>query len=628
MTFFGREGKTSYIWRLNKSLWGRFFQRYPTSAPFEEGGRRLVSPSLGTTNIKKTMSRQIKKSHGLYRAIKHTGSVLLLLLGISSLGEAQVEAWRNPLEFPLLLAGNFAELRPNHFHAGIDLKTQGATGKAIHAPKDGYVSRISASPWGYGYALYLNHPDGITTVYGHLERFAPKLAQYLWEQQHKQEKFAVNLFLPPGQFPVKEGEIVAYSGNTGSSGGPHVHFEMRETSTGKLLDALPYYRHLIEDTRPPKVSGILVSPQPGKGVVNGKSTSQEINVVTDKKGNAVVQTHIEAWGKVGLGIRANDYMDGTANVYGVKEIILKEGETEWFHSDIERLDFSDDRYINAWTDYEIWSRKRTFYQKCFREPGNRLPFIRCKCRGILTIDEEKEYHVLFVLRDSYGNQTDVKLTIKGKKQEIPAIDTSGTEHFHWNSSNLFGAKGIRLQIPKGNLYDDIHFKYAAREESGRLSAVHILHDKPVPLHKKAKLSLRITDDRIGDKSQYGIVHWKGQKASWKGGTYRQGWIDASISELGTYTVAADSIAPAITPVQPSQWMAKKTFTFRLADNLSGVANYRGTVDGKYVLFRMDSRSVVRCAFMQEGLSKGSHILRLEATDACGNRSEYEHPFTL
>ena len=140
---------------------------------------------------------------------------------------------------------------------------------------------------------------------------------------------------------------------------------MRETATDKLMDALPYYRHLIKDTRASKALEILVCPQAGNGVINGKSGNQEINITTDKKGNMALSSRIEAWGKIGLAIRANDYMDGTANIYGVKEIILKEGETEWFHSNIENYHFSDDRYVNAWTDYELWSKKRIFYQKCF-----------------------------------------------------------------------------------------------------------------------------------------------------------------------------------------------------------------------------------------------------------------------
>lgn len=554
--------------------------------------------------------------------VKHLSLLLCLCF---QTGIAQQE-WRNPLEFPLYLAGNCGELRPNHFHGGIDMKTQGVIGKAVHAVQKGYVSRISVSPWGYGNALYLTHPDGTTTVYGHLERFAPKIADYLWEQQHQLERFAVNLYLTPEQLPVEEDEIVAYSGNTGSSGGPHVHFEIRDTETEELIDPLPYYMHLIKDTRPPKITGLMIYPQAGKGVVNGKADKQELKIAYDAQGKPFIQARIEAWGDIGLAIRANDYMNETGNIYGVKETILQEGGEVLFRAYINRFGFDENRYINSLTDYEVWSKRRTFYMKCFVEPGNRLRFIESRNRGILSINEEKEYPLSFILKDAYGNQTQMKLTVIGKKQPIPEIDTEGSELFHWYSTNLFGAKGIRLKIPRGNLYTDLYFRYRSREEAGRLADVHILHNKPVALHQSANLSLRILKDTIENKSQYGIVQWKGQRRSWIGGTYRNGWIDTKIKELGTYTISADTIAPKITPLSESQWKAKKTFTFRLTDNLSGVDTYKGTIDGQFVLFRMNNKSVITCQWNKEKLLQGEHQLKLVVTDACGNKTEYNYRF--
>ena len=537
------------------------------------------------------------------------------------------EAWESPLDFPLFLAGNCGELRPNHFHGGIDLKTQGVEGKAVHAPRAGFVSRVSVSAWGYGNALYLTHADGTTTVYGHLQRFAPRIARIVREAQQQQESFALNLTFDSDSLRFEQGELIAYSGNTGSSGGPHVHFEIRDTETEELIDPLPYYKHQIRDTRAPRLLSVMAIPVEGEGVVNGKSRKQTWDVANDAKGRPALHATIQAWGRIGLAIRANDYMDGTGNIYGVKEIRLEDeaGET-LFHSQIDRFSFDENRYINAWTDYETYTRQRKFFAKCFIEPGNRLRFLEGKNRGYLDIREERPYRLTLTLSDAYGNETRMQLRIEGKRQAIPPLSTEGTELFHWHSLNLFGARGIRLRIPRGNLYNDIHFRYAFREEEGRIAPVHILHDKPVPLHRQAHLSLRLFQDSIANKAQYGIVQWKGTRRTWIGGTYRDGWIDGQIRELGTYTLAIDSVAPRITPLRATEWKRRKRFEFRLTDNLSGVESYKGTVDGRFVLFEMDKHSVISCRLDRENIARGKHELKIIATDACGNTSTYTHSF--
>ena len=493
--------------------------------------------------------------------------IAILFFFIQTISAQQL---RQPFDFPILLSGNFGELRNNHFHSGIDFKTQGVEGKPIHAVQDGYVSRISVSPWGYGNGLYLTHPDGTTTVYGHLQRFAPSIARYIKTQQYEQESFNVNLFLDPDQLPVKKGEIVAYSGNTGSSGGPHLHFEVRDTESEEVLDPIEYFKEKITDTRAPKIQGILVCPQPGKGVVNGS------------------------------------------------QII--------YHSNLNRFAFDETRYLNSYVDYEEWKERRSFYMRSFVEPGNRLRFNESINRGIIHIEEEKTYHLTYTLADAFGNTTRLSVWIEGKEQEIPEIETEGTELFHWMADNRFGAKGIRMTIPKGNLYDDLYFRYSVKEDSTALADTHILHNRPVPLHSSARLSLRLRVDTLENKQQYGIIRTQKGRRSWIGGTYRNGWIDGTIKELGNYTVGQDLKAPTITPLGANTWISKQAFVFRLTDNLSGVQTYRGEIDGQYVLLEMNSKSVITYKFDKERLKKGKHTLKLTVTDAAGNRSEYKYSF--
>lgn len=554
-------------------------------------------------------------------------STALLFLIPCGYIQAQEKTLPNPFDFPILLSGNFAELRANHFHSGIDFKTQGAEGKPIHAVQDGYVSRISVSPWGYGNCLYLTHPDGTTTVYGHLQGFSKEVAAYVLQQQYAQEKFAVNLFPTPEQFPVKKGEIIARSGNSGSSGGPHLHFEVRDTRSEDILDPLPFFKGQIKDHQAPQVSGVMVYPVAGKGIASHSPEKREIPLrPTGKNKKTEQQTEpIEAWGEIGFAIKCYDRMDQTSNVYGVRKITLSVDGEEIFRSDAGRFAFSDTRYINSLTDYALWKTKRSFFIKSFIEPGNKLPFLSARNRGIVNIQEERIYTFIYTLSDDLGNTTRIRIPVKGKKQDIPAVPTAGKELFLWSKENRFGAKGIRMVIPQGNLYQSFYQTYSVREDSTRLAPTHYLHDEPVALHGKARLSLRLNPqaDTLADKRQYGIVQWNKGKANWIGGTYSQGWVNGEIRELGAYTVRQDTEKPVITPLQPANWNSRNGIRFKLSDNLSGVETYRGEIDGKFALFEMDKHSVVRYYPKKNNLPAGKHQLKLVVTDACGNTAVYQ-----
>lgn len=558
--------------------------------------------------------------------IHHILAGIFLFAGITN-NTAEAQQLRKPMDIPVLLSGNFGELRSNHFHSGIDFKTQGVEGKPIHSVQDGYVSRISVSPWGYGNGLYITHPDGTTTVYGHLQKFSQKITAYLKEKQYEQESFNVNLSLTPDELPVKEGELVALSGNTGSSGGPHLHFEVRDTETEEPMDPIEYYKDLIKDTQAPKIQGVMVYSMPGKGVVNGSRRKLELKPVTAKNGKQTLTGKIEAWGEIGLAVKGYDYMDNTSNIYGIKDITLTADSQVIFHSNLDRFAFDESRYLNSFTDFEEWKEHRSFYIKSFVDPGNRLRFIESLNRGILTIDEPRTYHLTYQLADAFGNTTQLSIRIEGKEQPIPEIDTENTELFHWWSDNRFGAKGVRLTIPKGNLYDDLYFHYSVKEDSAALGATHILHNKPVAFHKSAKLSLRLQTNTLENKQQYGIVRLQNGRRSWTGGVYRNGWVDADIKEMGSYTLGQDLVPPTITPLNPATWVSKQAIALRLSDNLSGVQTYRGEIDGQYVLFEMNSKSVITYHFDKERLARGKHTLKLVVTDACGNQSTYTYPFT-
>lgn len=543
-----------------------------------------------------------------------------------SYSHSQKESFRNPFDFPILLSGNFGELRANHFHSGIDFKTQGVEGKPVMAVQDGYISRIGVSPWGYGNVLYMNHPDGTTTVYAHLQRFIKPITLYVKEQQYWEESFAVDLYPDSSLFAFKQGDIIGYGGNSGSSGGPHLHFEVRDTETEEVLDPLIYYKDRIKDTQPPRITGLRVYPVEGRGVVNGSDRPRSLKLSASKNSKQpTLIDKIEAWGEIAFSVRAFDYMDGTSNIYGVKEVILMKDSDVVFRSNIMRYSFDETRYLNSFTDYAEWRRSGSFFMKSMIDPGNKLRFIEGKNRGIITIDEERTYLLSYLLSDLYGNTTLLAFKVQGKRQELPQINDS--IRFNWSGDNRFGAKGVRLFIPRGNLYSNLTLRYRCEEDTIALAATHTLHEEAIPLHKSADLSIRLQHDTLSNKRQYGIVRLHKGRTYWIGGNYREGWIDGNIRELATYSLAADTQPPVITPIDPDNWVKKQRITFRISDKLSGVDTFRGEIDGEYVLFEFDGKKgLVHYKFDSERLTRGAHDLTFKVVDACGNKSVYTRKF--
>lgn len=533
--------------------------------------------------------------------------------------------YRSPLDIPLLLSANFGELRPNHFHSGIDLKTEGVINKSVYSIEDGYVSRISVSPWGYGLALYITHTNGQMSVYGHLNRFAPQIARYVKNKQYELELFKVDFDVEKNLIPVKKGDLIAYSGNTGSSFGPHVHFEIRSEDGETALDPLPYYKEQIKDTEPPLIKGIAIYPITGTGVVNGKSTPMRRTLPTSKKsGNEA----IHAWGTIGIGVHSIDKMSGAANIYGVKTVRLFCDDVEIFSSDISSFRFDQSRMINSLTDYDYWYRHKIFYMKSFVEPGNKLPIYKTINNGYINIDREKTYKFRYELEDLYGNKQQYRFDVIGKKQAIPTPKACSL-FMTWEYNNYYLSDDFKLIIPKGYLYNDIGFILGTSESEDHFSNIYSVHDKHIPLDSYCDMTIALKSDTLKNKNLYGIVRKNKSSEIWVGGEYRDGKITARIRELGhSYAISCDKTPPKITPVNPEKWVAQRKITIRMSDNKSGINTYKGTIDGNFVLFENDSKNPnYTYHFDSERLEKGrNHKFSFTATDVCGNAATYEYEF--
>ena len=324
--------------------------------------------------------------------------------------------YRSPVDYDIVLAGNFGEPRPFHFHGGIDVKTDNQEGKRIYSIADGYVSRLTVNMYGFGNAIYVSHPDGNTSVYCHLKRFDDKYEALL----QRTGRDTLSMVFPPTQFPVKAGDFIAISGNTGHSTGPHLHLELHDTKTWVLRDPLMKLAGIIVDTVAPQAHSFMAYPMDGEGVFNGGFTKQTFGFgapdIKVQSSTFKVQREFTAWGRVGFALWADDYSEKTYNHYGIRYTQLLVDGKEVFHSDVDSIPISCQPEVNLWGDYDHWRRHRVWYMKSFREPGMRLPILHTNFeQGVVCFSEERPYHLTYVLRDYQGNESRYHFTVRGQR---------------------------------------------------------------------------------------------------------------------------------------------------------------------------------------------------------------------
>ena len=564
---------------------------------------------------------------------KRSVSLIYSMLGALLVGAMPLRAqvaepqFGVPFDFPLLLSGNFGELRSNHFHGGLDFKTQGVTGKPLLAIADGYISKVTVTAGGYGNALYITHDNGYTSVHGHLDRFLPAIARLVRERQYAEQSFVVSLEFGPDEFRVRQGEVVAYAGNTGYSFGPHLHMEIRTTDTNEPIDPLPFYKDKIADNIAPRATHIMMYGAKDEGKVTFVGDSKNVKEVD---GKIIVNCQlslvncITAWGRIGTAISANDYMDGTSNNYGVRYVRLYVDDRLVSSSDVNRFDFEENRLINSWTDYLEQRRSGRWYMRSAFAEFNDLRMLHADAdRGWVIIDEERDYHFRYELEDLYGNTSTYRFVVRGRRMELPERRLPDYNYrMDASRANRFYTKGFELWIPEKTLFDHVELDYDIIPSDVDQAPHYRLSAQPVPLRRAAEVTIPVWPDRGVDGSKLYVARVDGRRRISQGGTYRLGRITANITELGTYTVCVDTVAPKITPIGSTAWKQQGRVVFRIADGETGIRSYRGTIDGRWVLFKYSSKTArMTCDLKAEGIGPGRHEVVIEVEDMRGNVGE-------
>ena len=534
--------------------------------------------------------------------------------------------FNNPLDIDLVLSGSFGELRSNHFHSGLDIKTQGREGLNVNASAEGYVSRIKLSHYGYGKAIYITHPNGYTTVYGHLKDFSETIDKYIREKQYTKETYEIELFPTPSELVLKQGELIAYSGNTGGSGGPHLHFEIRDNEERTLNPML--FGLTVKDTRLPEIDGFYAYPLNDTSHVNGFNSKQKIRLTKVKNGTYKA-SNITAYGQIGFGIESTDQHDMAYNNNGVYKIETFYNGVSNFKIDFDRFSFDESKHINQYIDFEHYYDKRKRIQKLFRDVNNPLSlFKKVVNEGVLSVSLNNSHLYKVKVSDFDTNTTEISVNINPEKlDEIVKEEVLKTNRFIKRTEiNEVKGNNISVTIPKYTFYKDDYLDVKISSDTIQM----------LPKNKALNNYMTVSFDISSFKNKDADGLYIAELIGWNNfpsysSTKRIGdVIYTKTKTLGTYTIAFDTDKPTINPINftNGKWISNhKTLELKINDATTGISNYRATVNGKFILMEYDYKTKTLTHYFSDNkVTDTENNLKLIVTDNVGNSTTFEATF--
>ncbi|NQX91644.1 MAG: M23 family metallopeptidase [Flavobacteriales bacterium] len=541
----------------------------------------------------------------------------------------------SPLKIALNLSGNFGEFRSNHFHAGIDIKTQGKTGLPVYTAAEGFVSRIKISPYGYGNAVYIDHPNGLTTVYGHLQKLDSTIAAFTQAAQYDMESFYVDLYPNPEALPISRGQEIGKSGNSGSSGGPHLHFEVRQTETEFPLNPL-LWNFPVKDKRKPELYELRVYPLGPNSKVEGKSTKKGYRTNANS-GSVRLQkkTPIVVSGEVAFGLHALDFLDNNSNRCGIYQLEVKVNGKREYLQQIDQLDFEIGRMMNAHVEYPSFKREKKSIHRAFRLPYNELPIYKdIKGNGSFVFEPDSIYDVEMIATDAHGNSSKLQFQVKGEKvgQSSEVKPDSTQTLFEYNKVNTLRTERCNLFLPEGRLYDDTYIDIQKREKrKSEWSGLYRIGDTDVPLHDYflGKIKLDSIPEGYEDKLMVMKYLAKRNRSYNQGGDVKMGWITFRSKSFGSFYVAMDTIPPRVQIKSQLTAQSRGKVEFKVTDDLSGIQHYDAYLNGKWILLSWEpkrARMWLNLDELPNAIKESGNELKLVIEDERGNISTKLYSF--
>lgn len=556
-----------------------------------------------------------------------TRSFLLVSLLFASMGlmaQENFPKYGKPVDIPIYLSATFGELRPNHLHAGLDIKTQAVEGKKIYAVADGYVSRIGVSPYGYGNVLYITHYDGYTSVYAHLQRFSGEIAKYVKQYQYKNKTFAAQIFPDKDKYPVKKGDLIAYSGNSGGSGGPHLHFEIRHTDSEKPVNPL-YFGYQIEDNVKPMILGASVYPVGDEAQLEGGIKPMYFSVAGENGRYSLKdRPFVYANGEIAFGICTYDQVGTSTNKNGPYLYELYLDDVLAFQVEADSFSYSEPRYVNSLLDYRHYKQKKSSYVRTETDPNNRLHMIAVK-NGTVTVAEGDTVSVCFKISDYAGNTARLRYKLVGVAPvEVERPERRRSEYFvkadgSLNSEIIIDDFSVTME--KNTLFRDEWIQTGQRDERGCCSRIYRFGDEEMTTFKSFKVRIRPQEEWARDSRMYIASIDKNGKVSSLGGKMKNGAMEVETRTMGEYTIKIDSVAPKVSASNFKDGQsvkALKSLRFKISDDMTGIDTYNIYLNDAWVLGQYDAKNALLYYEFDDRIKAGTNKVKVVVTDGAGN----------
>lgn len=558
---------------------------------------------------------------------KHIVFYLLVLLGTQAFSQKEIpkDYFDPPLKIPLILAGSFGELRSNHFHSGVDIKTQQREGVPIYAAADGYVSRIKVGHYGFGKALYLKHPNGYSTVYAHLQKYAGAIQNYVKKNQYEKESYEIELFPEASLLQVQKGDLIGYTGNTGSSGGPHLHYEIRDAAS-RPMNAMLFGME-IPDTKKPIINSVYAYPMNGNSYINQSQKPIKLRLIPQKDGSYTTEK-VTGLGKIGFGVSTHDQQNGASNKNGVYQIRTVSNGQEKFNILFEKFSFDETRYLNRYIDYGHYKKNKSRVQKLFRETNNPLSLIKNEeNNGFINLEEGFTETFTIEVCDYKDNKVFIHIPIEGKQEEIlpEIVEDETLDLIQSNAATSIKRGKFNVYVPANALYEDAYVRIEAKGDTLQF------HEDAVPIHKNITISMDVSSYKDKDLSKLylGKLNYKGIP-NYSNTKIKGTILSTKVRNFGNYTIASDIEKPKIKPLNFSngKWISKnKTLQLKITDKHSGISKYRATINGKFILTEYEyKKNVLTYSFDDAVVNDSENKLKVIVTDNAGNSSTFEATF--